>query len=77
LLPGWHDFSATFYEYWGGEKIILTFKGPDTDNEEKYLSDKENEGYAGTADKPNSCVNCVGSTTNRIQGLNSDDNFYY
>jgi hypothetical protein len=49
LSAGWHDFSATFYQYAGNARMEVTYKGPDTDNKEIYLSAKKGQGYAGTA----------------------------
>ena len=37
LRHGWHDFRATHFENRGGASMIVSYKGPDTNNKKKLL----------------------------------------
>jgi len=37
LKTGWHDFKATHFENAGGASMIVSWKGPDTNNRKKLL----------------------------------------
>jgi hypothetical protein len=37
LTQGWHDFKAYHFENAGGANMIVTYKGPDTNNRQILL----------------------------------------
>ena len=37
LRAGWHDFKAIHFENKGGAVMIVSYKGPDTENKKKLL----------------------------------------
>lgn len=43
LKEGWHDFKATHFENAGGANMVVSYKGPDTD-EKKELLEGNHEG---------------------------------
>ena len=40
LVKGWHDVKVKYFENWGGAKLVIKYKGPDTNGAETILSGK-------------------------------------